>query len=99
MKLNKFKLISIILSFALSGCGESTFERMAKEYDVSEHEAYACYQEFGVDARSVLEFLLERRKPFPLSYFSDDWAVAGAECNTVIELKQAQHDAFLPPLS
>ena len=26
-------------------------------------------------------------------------AVAGAECNTVIELKQAQHDAFLPPLS
>ena len=72
MKLNKFKLISIILSFALSGCGESTFERMAKEYDVSEHEAYACYQEFGVDARSVLEFLLERRKPFPLSYFSDD---------------------------
>lgn len=27
------------------------------------------------------------------------WAVAGAECNTVIELKQAQHDAFPPLLS
>ncbi len=26
-------------------------------------------------------------------------AVAGAECNTVIELKQAQHDAFPPLLS
>ena len=28
-----------------------------------------------------------------------DRAVAGAECNTVIELKQAQHDAFPPLLS
>ena len=24
----------------------------------------------------------------------DYWAVAGAECNTVIGLKQAQHDAY-----
>ena len=43
-------------------------------------------------------------EPNRLYYFwnsvtSPERAVAGAECNTVIELKQAQHDAFPPLLS
>lgn len=72
MSLIKCVFVFIFAGFILSGCGETYFERMAKEHDVSEDEYIACYREFDSDASSVLNYLLERRMPFPLSLFSDD---------------------------
>lgn len=66
-------IFSLIFSgFVLSGCSDSALERMANKYDVSEHEAATCLIAFGAGASDVLQYLLEQRMPFPLSFFSDD---------------------------